>query len=143
MAAALPYIALAASAAAGVMAAKEQRRAGIFAEKQAEIDVKAEGDAAREREIDRKRGLLRAIASQQAMAAAAGISTSEGAVARIVQLDNAQSARDLYVDTANTRARQSALRTQGRVARMQGANAATMTLLDTAAKAYAGFPGGK
>jgi hypothetical protein len=120
---------------AGVTAAREQRRAGRFAEAQSEIDAKAEGDAARQREIERKRGLMRALSSQVASAGAAGVGV-EGSLARIAQLDIARSREDIDIDTANTRARQSALRQQGRVARAAGRTSARLTLLDTAGSLF-------
>lgn len=139
----IPYIAMATTAAAGVAAYRQQRIAGKFEQKQSEIDAAAEGDAARQREIDRKRGLLRAISSQQAAAAAAGISSSEGAQAKIAQLDTALSSNDLGVDIANTRQRQSSLLSQGRAARFAGDMGATVSLLDTAGRTYKALPGKK
>lgn len=118
---------------AGVTAAKEQRRAGKFAEAQAGIDAKAEGDAARQREIERKRGLMRALSSQVASAGARGVGL-EGSLAQIAQLDIARSREDIDIDTANTKARQAALRQQGRAARAAGNTQARLTLLDTAIK---------
>ena len=61
---------------AGVISAQQQIAAGKFAKAQSIIDAAAEGDAATQREIIRKRNLLRAISSQQAAAGAAGVAFS-------------------------------------------------------------------
>lgn len=122
----------------GVTAAREQRRAGRFAEAQANIDAAAEGDAARQREIERKRMLRRALSSQIASAGAGGIAF-EGSAARAAQLDIDEAIKDLTIDRANTRQRQSSLRSQGRAARFAGKQQARMTLLDTAARTATSF----
>ncbi len=121
--------------ASGVKQAELQRFAGKVEEAQSKIDAAAEGDAARQREIKRKKNLLRAISSQQAKAGAAGVAFSEGSPARIAQLDIDEATDDLLVDTANTRQAQRQRLSQGRVARFVGKQQSTITLLDTAAKA--------
>jgi len=127
--------ATAASTAAGVSSAVAQQRAGRIAAKEAKTAAAAEGDASRQREIERKRALLRAIGSQQAQAGAAGVSSQEGSPARIAQLDIDQASTDLLVDRATTSQRQNALRSQGRAARFQGRVGAATTLADTAVSA--------
>lgn len=121
--------------ASGLMQAQQQRRAGQIAEAQAQIDANAEGDAAREREIERRRGLMSALSSQVAQAGAAGVMFSEGSPARIAALDIAYADRDSAVDRANSSARQRALKLQGKNARIAGNAAAAVTLLDTASNA--------
>lgn len=127
--------AAAATVASGVISAQQSRAAGKMKEAQSKIDANAEGDAAREREIKRKRNLLRAISSQQAAAAAGGVSFSEGSPAAIGRLDISQANRDARIDNANTKQKQQALRQRGRAARIQGNAQSAMTLLDTAARA--------
>lgn len=124
--------AAAATVGAGVISAQQSRAAGKIAEAQSNIDANAEGDAARQRAILRKKNLLRAISSQQAAAGAAGVAFSEGSPAAIARLDIDESRMDLDVDRANTRQRQRGLRAQGRAARLQGNAQAATTLLDTA-----------
>lgn len=119
---------------AGVESARMTRQAGKIAEAQSRIDANAEGDAARNREIERKKMLLRAISSQQAQAGAAGVSFSEGSPRAIAQLDIDEAADDLLIDRTNTRARQRALITGGRNARISANAQANISLLDTAAQ---------
>ena len=123
---------------AGVASARQSRAAGRIAEAQANIDANAEGDAAREREIQRKRLLMRAISSQSARAAAGGVAL-EGSPARIAALDIDEANRDLLVDRANSLQRQKSLRAAGRAARTQGSNQGMVTLLDTAGRSLSSF----
>jgi hypothetical protein len=102
---------------------------------QAEINANAEGDAARARETQRKKLLLRAISSQVAEAGASGIRFSEGSPEQIARLDIDESRRDIEFDRANTLQRQRGLRSQGRAARIAGNARAASTLLDTAGRA--------
>lgn len=119
----------------GVISAQQSRAAGRMQQAQAEINANAEGDAARERETQRKKLLLRAISSQVAEAGASGIRFSEGSPEQIARLDIDESRRDIEFDRANTLQRQRGLRSQGRAARIAGNARAASTLLDTAAKA--------
>ncbi len=116
----------------GVKTAQAQSRAGKIALVQSGIDANAEGDAAREREINRKKQLRRALSSQLAEAGATGIKFTEGSPARIAQLDIEAAERDLAIDTASSKQRQRALISQGKNARAASKVAATVTLLDTA-----------
>lgn len=120
----------------GIKQAELQRFAGKVEEAQSVIDAAAEGDAARNREINRKRNLLRAISSQQAKAGATGVAFSEGSPARIAQLDIEEATDDLLIDTASTRQAQRSRLSQGRAARFVGKKRSDITLLDTAAKAF-------
>lgn len=131
--------------ASGVIVAKLQKRAGQIEEAQSSIDANAEGDAAREREIQRKIQLRRALSSQLAKAGATGVAFSEGSPARIAQLDIAEAARDLAIDTATSKQRRRALLLRGKNAAILGKVQAKVTLLDTAAdvaKDLAGASGG-
>ena len=126
---------------AGVASAKTERVAGRNAEAQANIDANAEGDAARQREIERKKGLARAFSSQLAQAGATGIAFSEGSPAKIAQLDIAEAVSDTRIDNASSKQRQSSLRSQGRAARFIGDNRSTVALIDAAA-GFGGTVGG-
>lgn len=123
---------IAATAATGVYSAVASHRAGKIAQQQAEINAKAEGDAARGREIERKRALLRSVSARQAAAGAAGVSFQEGSPAAITQLDIARAQDDLVTDRANSAARRQGYISQGRAARFAGDTRAVTTLLDTA-----------
>lgn len=127
----LPYVV----AAAGVASAAQTRKAGIVASNEAKMEAKQEGDAARAREIERRRDLLRAIANQNARAGAMGVTTG-GSIGGMIKSDINDARNDLLVDTANTRNRQRALRIGGRNSVKAGNAAAVSSLLDTAAKAY-------
>ena len=120
----------------GVEQARLQRFAGKVEEAQSVIDAAAEGDAGRNREILRKRNLLRAISSQVAKAGATGVAFSEGSPARIAQLDIDEATDDLLIDTASTRQAQRSRLSQGRIARFVGNKQSALTLLDTAVRAF-------
>ena len=117
----------------GAITAQEQSRAGKISLVQSRIDANAEGDAAREREILRKKQLRRALSSQLAEAGATGVKFTEGSPARIAQLDIEAAERDLAIDTATSKQRRRALISQGKSARAASKAQATVTLLDTAA----------
>lgn len=118
----------------GVQSARMSRAAGKAAQAETEIEARAEGDAARQREIDRKRNLMRALSSQAAYAGAAGVSISSGSPASLVNLDIAEANRDRDIDEVNTGTKQRMLRFRGQNARTQGNAQARTTLLDTAAR---------
>jgi len=118
--------------ASGAITAQAQSRAGKIALVQSRIDANTEGDAAREREILRKKQLRRALSSQLAQAGATGVKFAEGSPARIAQLDIEAAERDLAIDTATTKQRQRALISQGKSARAASKAQATVSLLDTA-----------
>lgn len=122
------------TAVTGIMSAKAQADAGKAQKQQADMEAKREGDAARGREVERRRALLRAIATQSAEAGAGGISF-EGAVQNLAQKDIEYASDDLLADEANTRSIQARLRAQGRNAVRAGRVGAVTTLLDTGVKA--------
>lgn len=115
------------------MQARATRAAGKAQEIETQIAAKSEGDAARQREIQRKKNLLRAISSQTASAAAAGVSL-EGSPMSLINLDIAESKEDYDIDSVNTKTRQRALRFQGSNARTGANAAANASLLDTAGR---------
>lgn len=135
-------VALASAAAtvgAGVASARASRAAGKATQAELEIEARSEGDAARQREIDRKKNLLRAISSQQAYAGAAGVRADDGSPAALINLDIAESRRDSDIDSLNSKTRQRALRFRGSNARTAGNAQASATLLDTAARTTSMF----
>jgi hypothetical protein len=119
----------------GALAAGAQYRAGKVQEIQYKQEAKQEGDQSRQREIDRKRTLLRALASQRASAAAAGADFS-GSLANIAEVDIEEAATDLLVDQVNAGRRQRALRLAGRESSRAGTTAAAGSLLDSGVNAY-------
>jgi hypothetical protein len=127
----LPAIALA----SGALAAGMQYRSGKIQQIQYKQEAKQEGDQARQREIERKRNLLRALASQRASAAAAGAEFS-GSLLNAARVDIEEAATDLSVDQVNAARRQRALRLAGTESSRAGIAAAGGSLLDSGYKAY-------
>ena len=119
----------------GVVAAGMQYRAGKAQQIQYKQEAKQEGDQAKQREIERKRNLLRALASQNAAAGASGADFS-GSLANIAKVDIEEAATDLAVDSVNSARRQRALRLSGKEASVAGTGAAAGSLLDSANNAY-------
>lgn len=130
---AVTLAAAAATVYAGAESAKASRRAGQASAAEAQIQATSEGDAARQREIERKRNLLRAISSQSAVAGAAGVKINEGSPSSLINLDIAEANADSDVDAGNTKAKQRALKFRGQNAISAGNSAANVSMLDTAA----------
>jgi hypothetical protein len=125
-----------ASAAVGVMGAVQQQQAGKIERAEYNLQAKQVGDAARAREIERKRDLLTALATQAATAGAQGVAM-QGSNVGIAKADIARARNDLLVDTANTRTQQRVLRTRGINAQRAGTARAVTSLVKTASDLYA------
>lgn len=114
---------------------KAQRDAGAMARIQYKEQAQQEQDAARSREIDRRRRLVEALASQNAEAGAIGAATGVGSRRAIAMADARLASLDSLTDRASTNRRAIMLRKAGdeayRQARLQG----YATLLDTAGDA--------
>jgi hypothetical protein len=117
------------------MSAVQERAAGKAERGALNLQAKQAGDAARAREIERKRDLLKALATQNAAAGAQGVAFS-GSKAAIARTDIRQAATDLLADTANTRTQQRILRTRGANAQKAGNMRALTSLVDTATDLY-------
>ena len=126
------------TAAAGVGSAVMTQQAGVAANQSARIAAKQEKDAARGREIERRRGLLTALASQSAAAGAQGVAFSGGKAAA-AQRDIKDARNDLLTDTVNTRRNIRMLRLQGKSARTAGDMGAATSLLNTGVKTYQNY----
>ncbi len=137
--AALPYITAAAAVAGGVMASNQQRQAGAFQQIQLKQEAEGEADAARGREIERRRALVRSLASQNASAGSRGVQT-DGSIGLIARTDINDASNDLLYDRNNSASRIRALTAQGANARRVGNARANATLLDTA-KVASGYKG--
>lgn len=124
--------------AAGVGGAIMQRNAGIAQSHQMKAQAAREGDAARQREIERRRNLLRALSSQSARAGAGGVAL-DGSLAGIARADIRDATNDLLIDRSNTRSRQNELITGAKNARSQGNIGAAVSLFDTGAKVAGQF----
>lgn len=115
----------------GGLAAKSAHDAGSIASAEAKLQAKQAGDAARGREIERKRDLLRALSTQHATAGAQGVAFS-GSKAAIAVRDINDNRNDLQADRANTRTTQRVLRSRAANSRQAGTLGAVTSILDTA-----------
>jgi hypothetical protein len=124
-----------ASAAVGIYGAVEQHRAGQEAKAESKQAAMREASAARQEEIERRRGLMKVLAARSASAGAAGVTTG-GSIGALTRQDIKDNRNDLLVSDVNSATRQRALRQAGNSAARTGtANAAT-SLLDTARTGY-------
>lgn len=124
-----------ATVAVGAYSAIQQKKAGDIQAAELKAQAKTEAVAAGQREIDRRRNLIRALSSQNAAAGAAGVETS-GSVAAIARSDIRDASNDLLYSNMNSTARQRALRSQAGNASRIGRTNAAVSLLDSADKAY-------
>jgi hypothetical protein len=104
------------------------------------FQARIEGDAAKQQEIGRRRDLMRALATQNASAAAGGIETS-GSFAAGVRRQINENSNDLLTVDANASARQSLLATQASNSRAAGNLGGAVSLLDSVGKVYNATPG--
>jgi hypothetical protein len=131
MAVAMPFIYLGATLVSGALAVSQQRKSAGMQEIAFKEQAKQEETAARDREIERRRRLVSALASQNAEAGAFGLDPATGS-RRAIQLEDARRANlDSLTDRAMTSRQAVTLRSQGRAARRQGNVAAGQTLLST------------
>lgn len=124
-----------AGAAAGISSAYQAREAGKVANAEYKLQAVQEGDAARGREIERRRSLLSSLATQNAVAGAQGVGI-QGSNAAIAGADIRNARNDLMIDTANTKTRQNLLRARGSNAQKAGNAQAISSLIDTAITTY-------
>lgn len=141
MAQALPIIYLGATLAAGGASYVSQRRAGAMQKLAYQEQAKDEEFAARDREIERRRRLVQAIASQNAEAGAIGIDPTTGSRRAILLEDTRRARLDDLSDRAMNTRRGASLRSAGREARTQSNIQAGATLFDTASSAVNAWPG--
>lgn len=125
----------------GTWQAIEQKKASNQQKNQIKIQAKTEAAAGAQREVERRRNLVRALASQNAAAGAGGIQT-DGSVEAIARRDIRDSNNDLLASNANTDARQRALRARASNASRSGNLSAATSLLDGANNAYRTYKAG-
>jgi hypothetical protein len=125
--------------ATGVLGYQASVNAGKLSEIEASQKAQQESDAAKEREIDRKRRLVRAISNQTATAAARNIDISSGSARAVALSDIRAAERDQLGDTVNTSRRRRSLLFQGSQAAAQGRLQGAASLLDTGINAYRDF----
>jgi hypothetical protein len=93
--------------------------------------ARQEKDAAQQREIERRRDLMRALSAQSAQAGAAGVEIS-GSTQGLMLTDIKQNQQDLLTEAANTGLRIKDLRQRAANARRAGVWSAAGGLLETA-----------
>lgn len=123
------------TAVTGALSAKAQYDAGKISAAQYKLQAKQEGDAARAREIERKRALLTSLASQHARSGAQGVAM-QGSNVAMANRDIKDNRQDLLYDTANTRTAQRILRSRASNASYQGGVGAITSIADTAMNIY-------
>lgn len=138
----MEYVAVATIIASGVYQANEQKRAGQFQEIQHKEQAEEEVDAARDREVERRRRLVQALAIQNAEGGAMGAAPGFGSRGAIALSDVRRANLDSLSDRSRTNRRALRLREAGRFARKQGDAAAVGTLLETAGQVAGGTGGG-
>jgi hypothetical protein len=121
--------------AAGVASAAMQYKAGQAQSAQYKEQAKSEEVAAGQREIERRRSLIRALSAQNASAGAAGVETS-GSIGGIIRRDIKDNQNDLLYDSANTKTRQRAFRSRASNSVTQGTIGAATSLIDTGKTYY-------
>ena len=126
---------------AGGSQAISQIRAGQQAEVEYKERAQQELDAARDREIERRRRLVSALASQNAEAGALGAMTGFGSRAAIALSDARRASLDSLTDRASTNRRALMLRSAGAEARRQSYLGAATTLFETASQTIRAWPG--
>lgn len=123
-----------------VASAKASSNAGKMASIQYREQADQETDAARDREIDRRRRLVTALASQNAEAGALGIAPV-GSTSAIALSDVRRARYETLADKAGTGRRSLMLRSSAKHARSQGALTAGATLLGGAGDIMEAWPG--
>ena len=116
--------------ASGAMSAISARNAGIAQDQQYKYQAYTEGLAAKQREIDRRRDLIKSLSSMNAVAGTGGIELG-GSLGGIIMKNIKDNQNDLLVNDANLSATQQALKAAGANARQQGNTQAALSLLDT------------
>lgn len=125
---------IAATVIGGAASAQSSRNAGKAQEIAYKQEAKQEEMAAADREIERRRNLVRALSSQNVEAGALGLDPTSGS-RRAIALDSAEAAnRDSLTDRAMTSRGAVNLRSRGRFARQGGNLQAAGTLFDTAGR---------
>lgn len=137
----MQFLPLIAMAGVGVVQAVETRNAGIAQANQYKAQIRSEGDAAKQREIDRRRDLMRALSSQNARAGALGIETG-GSIGGIMATDVKEAQMDLATNSANFSLRKRDLLAAAASAKRAANWKAVSGLLGTTAAGLKMWPGG-
>jgi len=125
---------------AGVLQASAQRNLGKLQEQRYKEQADQELSASRDREIERRRRLISALASQSAEGGVLAAAPGVGSRAAIAMADAKRAGYEGLADRATTGRRSLLLRRAGKEARKQGNVAALGTVLGTARDALAAYP---
>lgn len=136
----MEWVAVGSLLAAGAAGAVAQKREGQYQDIQYREQAQAETDAARDREIDRRRRLVAALSSQSAEAGAVGAAPGVGSRAAIALSDARRAGYESLADRSSTNRRALLLRSAGKHARRQGNLQAGATLLGTTADVIEAWP---
>jgi hypothetical protein len=117
--------------ASGLLQAHTARRQGQQEQVALEMQARQEEGAAREREVERRRRLVRALSSQIAVRGRQGIDMGSGSAAAIARSDASLADLDRMTGRVNVQRQTAQLRQQGRMARRMGRTRAATSLLDT------------
>lgn len=134
----MQFAALALFAAGTGVQIRGQQIAGKAIQIERKQQIQQETDAARDRDIERRRRLVTALASQNAEAGALGVANS-GSRSALAITDASNAARDSLTDRAMTGRRALLLKAQGKEARNQANIQSAATLMDAAATGYKAF----
>lgn len=115
----MAWFAIAAVVVAGAAEGVQRRNAGIIQSQQYKQAAVAEGDAARGRELDRRRVLIKTLAARDAYAGASG-QTTGGSIATLNMKDINDASNDLLYDRGSTAAKQRAYTSGASNAQQQG-----------------------
>lgn len=118
------------TAAASVGGGYASHQAGQVQSDALKAQAREERDAAREREVERKRRLISALSSQSAMRGAQGGDIGVGSLRAVAQSDIKTAERDSLYDARRTSARRRSLLTSASAARRQGNIEGAVTLAD-------------
>jgi hypothetical protein len=128
-------------AGAGAATAVAHHRAGEFQAIQYREQAQQETDANRDREIERRRRLVAALASQNAEAGAFGTAPGVGSRAAIALSDARRAQYESLADRAGTGRRSLMLRSSAKESRRQGNTLALASAIDTAGGVMEVLPG--
>ena len=120
------FLALASSAAS----AKASRQAGEAKEQSYKRDAEREEFAAKDREIQRKKRILAALATQNAVRGATGVRAFEGSSANMMAQDIEEFEYDQSMGAANLAMKRQSLLESGKAARKYGYASARATMLE-------------
>lgn len=129
----MAWFAIAAVVVAGVTEGVEKRNAGVIQSQQYKQAAVAEGDAARGREVERRRVLIKTLAARDAYAGATG-QTTGGSIAALNLRDINDASNDLLYDKGSSAAKTRAYTSAASNAQSQGNIAAVGSVFSAATK---------